>query len=245
MPNGVSSSYNALQLQFQRSVAHGLNALASYTWSHSLDFGSNNAALPTIRGNSDFDVRNNFQGGLSWTLPHPTSTGVIAALAKDWGLDLRVAARTGFPVNILGTYLTDALSGNQYYSGVNRVSAQPIYRYDPQYAGGRILNKAAFALPTGASIGNAPRNFVRGFGATQINLAARRSFPLYENLRLEFRAEAFNVLNHPNFGFINSTYTDALFGQATKMLNQSLGTVSSQYQQGGPRSMQFALKLLF
>ncbi len=56
---------------------------------------------------------------------------------------------------------------------------------------------------------------------------------------------SFNLLNHPNFGYVDPTYTNATFGQATKMLNASLGTVASQYQQGGARSMQFALKLTF
>jgi hypothetical protein len=86
---------------------------------------------------------------------------------------------------------------------------------------------------------------VRGFGANQVNLATRRDFHLVEDLVLQFRAEAFNLLNHPNFGYVDPYLTDANFGQATKMLNQSLGTVASQYQQGGPRSLQFALKLQF
>jgi hypothetical protein len=63
--------------------------------------------------------------------------------------------------------------------------------------------------------------------------------------KVQFRAETFNLLNHPNFGYVQPTYTNALFGQATQMLNTSLATVAAQYQQGGPRSMQFALKLVF
>jgi hypothetical protein len=86
---------------------------------------------------------------------------------------------------------------------------------------------------------------VRGFGTTQVNLAVRRDFSLHDLVVLHFRAESFNLLNHPSFGYIDPTYTDATFGQATKMLNASLGTVASQYQQGGARSMQFALKLTF
>jgi hypothetical protein len=105
--------------------------------------------------------------------------------------------------------------------------------------------KPAFTAPTGTSLGNAPRNFVRGFSETQVNLAARRQFHVFDNLALQFRAEAFNILNHPNLGYIDPTITSATFGQATKMLNQSLGTVASQYQQGGPRSLQFALKAIF
>ena len=84
-----------------------------------------------------------------------------------------------------------------------------------------------------------------GFRRTQINLAVRRDIPLRDPLTLRFRAETFNLANHPNFGYIDPTYTDATFGQATQMLNASLATVASQYQQGGARSMQFALRLVF
>ena len=94
-------------------------------------------------------------------------------------------------------------------------------------------------------IGDAPRNQLRGFGETQLNLAIRRDILLHNRMTLRFRAEAFNLLNHPNFGYVDPTYTDATFGQAISMLNTSLGTVASQYQQGGTRSMQFALKLVF
>ena len=78
-----------------------------------------------------------------------------------------------------------------------------------------------------------------------MNFAVRREFPLHDRLHLQFRAEAFNILNHPNFGYVDPLLNDPTFGQATEMLNQSLGTVASQYQQGGPRSMQFALRLAF
>jgi hypothetical protein len=129
--------------------------------------------------------------------------------------------------------------------GLDVVPNQPVYIRDSQLAGGRAINKAAFSLPQTGVAGNAPRNFVRGFGEAQINLAARREFHLHEGLVMQFRAETFNLLNHPNFGLVDPTYTDATFGRATQMLNQSLGTVAAQYQQGGARSMQFALKLLF
>ena len=78
-----------------------------------------------------------------------------------------------------------------------------------------------------------------------MNLAARRDFHIRENVSLQFRAEAFNILNRPNFGYVDPILTDTTFGQATKMLNQSLGTTAAQYQEGGARSMQFALKLHF
>jgi len=72
--------------------------------------------------------------------------------------------------------------------------------------GGRTINPAAFSLPPVGQFGNAPRNFVRGFGTWQTDLAVRREFPIHEKLKLVLRAEAFNIFNHPNFGKINSTF---------------------------------------
>jgi hypothetical protein len=82
-----------------------------------------------------------------------------------------------------------------------------------------------------------------------MDLAVRRDFPIHERLKLQFRAEAFNVFNHPNFGTINSFFCPpgpfCTFGQATRTLAHSLGVLGPLYQMGGPRSMQFALKLAF
>ena len=87
-----------------------------------------------------------------------------------------------------------------------------------------------------------------------MNTAVRREFPIYERLKLQFRAEAFNIFNHPNFGTVNGQCSgqagtrgckNILFGQATGTLASSLGTLNQTYQTGGPRSMQFALKLVF
>jgi Carboxypeptidase regulatory-like domain len=242
---GVTSNYQALQLQFKRSVTRGIHALASYTWSHSLDFGSNDATIALTRGNSDYDVRHNVQAGLSWDLPTVNGPQISRAVLGGWGLDARLNARTAFPVTLGGTSVTDPATGRVYQGGLNFVSGKSPYLFGPQYPGGRILSKAAFSVPATGTIGDAPRNFVRGLDATQLNFVLRRDFHLYDRFVLQFRAESFNILNHPNFGYIDPTYTDATFGQATKMLNASLGTLASQYQQGGPRSMQFAVKLKF
>jgi hypothetical protein len=241
----LTSNYQSLQLQFQRTVTKGVQALASYTWSHALDYGSNATELPLQRGNADFDVRNNFQAGVSWELPKLAKPKMVADAVNGWGVDARVLARTAFPVTLGGSLLIDPTTGNEYDGGLNLVPDQPIYLYGQQFPGGKAINPDAFSLPPGEAAGNAPRNFVRGFGESQLNLALRRELHLHDPFVLQFRAETFNLLNHPNFGYVDPVYTDATFGQAIQMLNASLGTVASQYQQGGARSMQFALKILF
>jgi hypothetical protein len=234
-----------LQAKFQRALSHSVQALAYYTWSHAIDFGSTYSVLYVLRGNADYDVRNSFSGALSWDLPKVSHGALMETLLNRWGLDGRFVARSGFPVGLEGNAKIDPVTGSYYYSGVNLVPNQPLVLYGAQYPGGRSINPAAFAAPTGNNLGDAPRNFMRGFGEGQVNLAARKEFVPHDGFQIQFRAETFNLLNHPNFGFVDPYIGDATFGQATMMLNQSLGTVASQYQQGGPRSMQFALKLLF
>jgi hypothetical protein len=182
---------------------------------------------------------------VSWDIPTLKGALVTRSLFNGWGLDARAMSRTAFPITLEGARLTDTSTGNSYYGNVNLVPGQAAYIYGPQYPGRRSINPAAFSTPASNDPGDAPRNFVRGFGATQLNLAARREFRVSNHFILRFRAEAFNLLNHPNFGYVDPYLTDSTFGQATKTLNQSLGTLAAQYQQGGPRSMQFALRLMF
>jgi hypothetical protein len=242
---GITSNFQSLQLKFQRTLTHGINVLTSYTWAHNIDFGSNAAALSQVRGNSDYDVRHNLQGGVSWEIPRVIGhSRIVQVLSDEWGFDGRVLIRSAFPVTLSGNLITDPSTGIQYYGNVNLIEGQPIYLYNSAFPGRREVNKGAFVAASSGT-GTAPRNFVRAFGESQLNTAIRRSFPLSQRISLNFRVEAFNILNHPNFGYVDPTLTDITFGQATKMLNASLGTVSSLYQQGGPRSMQFALSLHF
>lgn len=245
LASNVTSNYQSLQAQFQRSVSKGLQVLASYTWSHAIDVGSQSTELVLQRGNADFDVRQNLEAGMSWDLPGLHRTLWQRELTDDWGLDARWIAHSAYPITLGGATITDPATGTEYNGGLNLVPNVPVYLHGSQYPGGKALNPAAFSLPPAGSTGDAPRNFARAFGEAQLNLAVRREFPLHDKLALEFRAETFNLLNHPNFGYVDPNYTDATFGQATQTLNASLGTMASQYQQGGPRSMQFALRLSF
>jgi hypothetical protein len=242
--SGTTSSYNALQVQFQRTLSRGLQVMASYNWAHSIDFGSQDVDFAQIRGNSDFDVRHNLNLAATYEIPKTGSNEFIKALAGGWALDTRFSARTGFPIILDGNQITLG-DGQVTYQGLNLVPNVPIYLHVQGIPGNRQVNDAAFSLPADNAYGNAPRNFVRGFGMEQVDLAIRRSFPIVDQLNLQFRAELFNVFNHPDFGYIEPLYGNPQFGQATETLNESLGNLSPLYQQGGPRSMQLALKLQF
>jgi hypothetical protein len=244
-PGGMTSNYQAMQIKFQRSLARGVEALASYTWAHAFDYGSTDPAYPLVYGTSDLDVRQNLELAASWTLPRAGGNFLIRKLVGNWAVDGRLIARTGFPVNLAGNFFFDSITGNPYYSGVDLIPNRPLYLRAPGYPGNRAFNGGAFSLPDGPAQGDSPRNLLRGFSAVQMNCAGHREFALREHLHMQIQGEVFNLLNHPNFGYIDPYLTDATFGQATKMLNQSFGGTGSLYQQGGPRSTQFSVRLVF
>lgn len=213
-------------------------ASGSYTWSHCLDAGSSNANFGYRRGNCDFDVRHNLSTAFSYDSPNAGHGGVASALLHHWGFDDRFTVRSAFPVTLVGN-LIPQINGQKYDAGLSFVPGAPIYLYGADCAlklqaagelqpnqgcpGGRAINPNAFtSVSTG--YGDTPRNFARGFGAWQMNLGVRREFPIYEQLKLQFRAEAFNVFNHPNFGTVVGQLGAPMFGLAT-------GTLSS----GWPR----------
>ncbi len=257
--NGLRSDYGSLQIQFRRRLGRGLTALGSYTWSHCIDYGSTNYDFGYQRGNCDFDVRHNLSAAFSYDLPNVGQNTLEKVLLHHWGLDDRFIARTGFPVTLNGKALLQP-DAQVFHAGLSLVPGQPVYLYGDNCTsilqglkdlapgqtcpGGRAINPLAFANVS-SGLGNAPRNFTRGFGAWQMDLAIRREFPIHERLRLQFRTEAFNIFNHANFGSINPSFGQKTFGQATATLASSLGVLNPLYQQGGPRSMQFALKLVF
>ena len=244
----ASSEYNSLQVKYQRALSRGLQGLVSYTWSHSIDDASSNFSVTQLlRASSDFDIRHNLQAALTYELPKATSNPFGEALIERWGMDMRLQARSSLPVDILGPEVIDPDSGEYFTFQPNRVSGQPFYLYSHQYPGGRIVNYSAFQAPATNSNGNLPRNAVRGFDAVQLDTALHRDFQIHDRVRLQFRAEAFNLFNHPNFGAIYNVLSDGpgLFGYAYSTLNSSLGGLNPLYQVGGPRSLQVSLRLSF
>jgi len=146
---------------------------------------------------------------------------------------------------------TGVLSGAYGATRPDLVCGVPLWIADPNVAGGKRINRAAFTVPATARQGDLGRNALRGFGATQVALTLRRQFRLQERLSLQARADFFNIFNHPNFGSPINYLSSPLFGQSTQMLGASLGSggqnggLNPVYQIGGPRSAQLALKLQF
>ena len=259
--NSANSNYNAMQIKFERRLSQGLQAVASYTWSHSIDIASTDAfanylntpslvANPNIdRGSSDFDIRHALTAGLTYNLPSPGWNSAAHAALGGWAVDGFIFARSAPPVDLIGGLVYQ--DGIALYPRPDVVPGAPLELYGPQYPGGKILNGAAFAEPPTGQQGDFGRNALRGFGASQADIAVQRQFHLSERMQLRFRGEFFNLFNHPNFGPPDNNITDALFGYSTATLASSLGSggpnggLDPLYQIGGPRSIQLALKLVF
>jgi hypothetical protein len=257
--NEASSSYNAMQLQFNRRLSSRLHMLVSYTWSHSLDSLSQDipyenlfysvSSDPRAWGSSDFDVRHSLNGSIIAALPSPHG-GVGGLLFRNWTANSIFFARSALPTDL-------ALQYSLYRPDV--VSGQPLYLYGPEFPGGKSINGAAFSMPPNGQDGDLGRNVLRGLGAWQIDFSLHREFRVSEHLSLQFRAETFNIFNHPKFANPSDpgepgrlTFAPGPgFGSATETLanglgpSNVLGQVSSVFQIGGPRSMQFALRLRF
>ncbi|HUE55207.1 MAG TPA: TonB-dependent receptor, partial [Candidatus Udaeobacter sp.] len=153
--NTATSDYHALQLKFQRHLSRGLEALASYSFSHSIDIASTDSSANTVntpgaianpnidRGNSDFDIRHSFTAGITYDLPSPRSHKVVRSLFGGWSLDTFILARSAPPL--------DVVTGTVFAGGValnprpNVVPGVPLELFGSQYPGGKILNGAAFS----------------------------------------------------------------------------------------------------
>jgi len=228
------SSYNALTTQLERRFSGGFSILASYTWGHSIDDGpanseSNDPApqdsrnLRANRGNSSFDIRQRFVTSYTWELPFGRGNRWI----HGWQIAGITSLQTGLP-------FTPTLSFDPSNTGTtarpNRIGEGSLPR--DQRTISRWFDTGAFVAPASFTYGNSGRNFLRGPGQTNFDVGLSRHFRVTERLGLSFRAEAFNVLNTPQFGLPNATIGAANAGFIESVINPE-------------RQLQLALRLTF
>ena len=260
------STYNGLSVGLRRAFSHGLLVAANYTWSHEIDNGSNGSgdgdeiqpqnplcqACDTASG--AWDARHVFNANAVYQMPFGRGKpllhdpGVARAIAGNWELTTTALARTGFPVNVLlpSSYTApDGATGTQRPDLVPGVSLAP--------PGGKTLaewiNPAAFATPAG-EFGTAPRDLVRGPGTWQTDMGLAKHIPLTERVGMQFRAEFFNIFNHPQLGQPQSAFNPSNttgFGSIINTVNLNTAIVNpiTPVGSGTPREIQFALRLSF
>lgn len=260
--NAATSDYHSLQVRFQRRLTNNLQALSYYSWSHSIDTASNESSQfgPVLfvdpnrdRGSSDFDVRHSFNLALTYDLPKPHVNKLAKSILNNWTIDTIVALRSASPVDV--NTLRDAGFGTLFLRP-DLIPGVPLYIDDPNVGGGKRFNPAAFSDVTALRQGTLGRNALRGFPLYQTDIGLGRRFKIAEALSFEFKAEVFNLFNHPSFGDPDGTlaffgFPNPSFGTSFRMYGKGLGSggtlggLNPLYQVGEPRSVQFSLKARF
>ena len=255
--NDGLADYNALQLKYRRKLASGVQALASYSWSHSIDNGSwdSGTYLPQTsprddRGSSTFDVRHNFAGGLVWQVSKFPAGRLVQSLLQNWTLSAFISARSGFPIDVLSSENLFGL-GFDDFKRPDLVPGVPMWLKDGTAPGGKRLNPAAFSIGSTQKQGSLGRDAISGFGLGQVDLAVGREFAVRDDSVIEVRLEAYNATNNAQFGDPTRFLDGPLFGQPVSMLNLMLGSgtphsgIASAFQVGGARVIQLNLRLRF
>jgi hypothetical protein len=204
-----NSSFNSLEARVERRFTEGLGLLSAYTWSHTIDDRPGQGGGPVQdsqnlhpeRADADFDVRHRWTISLIWDLPFGHNrqwgrqwTALPQALLGGWSLSAIHVAQTGRPLSVT---LAASPLGNVF-----RPNLVPGVDWKPENQGpDNWINRAAFSIATTPGVfGDLPRNTVRGPGVHNIDLALAKTHHVGDDLRLQFRAECFNVLNRANFG---------------------------------------------
>jgi hypothetical protein len=235
-----SSNYNSLQLKAERRFANGLAFVVNFTHSKFIDVGNAGYRDPVVnrnldRGLSQYNVPNRFVAGYNYQLPFGPgrrwlSKGIAGNIIGGWEFNGITTYQTGIT-------LSPGLAVNNCVCGNNRaapnVSANPMTGTQSL---SRWFDTSVFSFPAQYTIGNAGRGLISGphLLSTDLNTGKRFSLPWREGMNLEFRAEFFNVFNHPNFGPPDVNLGNANFGKVT--------AYSSFVS---PRKGQLALKLYF
>jgi hypothetical protein len=243
--NAGGSDFNGLSAKLEQRSRNGLFYLVNYQWSKNLDNNSgeadaNDTSYSTHfsfdRSYSNFDTSSRAVGSAGYELPfgngrHFLNRGGIAnVIAGGWSVQPIVQLRTGFPFSITGgsgscTCGTYVPQRTKLVPG--RTSGKLAQRSAAQW-----FDKSAYAVPLAGVQGTVTRNSLRGPATAEFDFSALKNFAISERLTAQFRAEAFNIINHPNFGNPNANISNNNPGSITTFSFDN-------------RDLQFALKLLW
>ena len=265
----LSSHYNALQVQLRHNVGR-LEVEGNYTWSHEIDnlvnvfSGWSDPFNPNLdRGSGDWDVRHNFTASAVYSLAElKGSNSVLRGVFGGWQASSILQARSGLPENI---QVVSGFFGNPMRP--DYVPGQPLWLSHHSWPN-TSYNPSAFQLEPnfqgvwGHDIGSVGRNALRAPAFFQWDMSGMKNFPVTERVKMQFRADFFNILNHPNFtnpdgGICQSiTYTAATaiappsgtcvpnpnFGRSSQTIADVAGGAIGN---GTARQVQFSLKVMF
>ncbi len=266
--NSGASNYHSLQLNLRRRLTKGLLYGVAYTWSRAFDFGSSNGTnLPNafdkniFYGRSDFDRTHVFLANFVYNIDQFNHSDhfINRAVLGHWQFSGTLQAQTGAPLSVTTTIDVAGVgpgSGNQLVPTTKRVST---YKgFAGQSGTNQWFDSSAFITSNavlqsqyaGKFAGRGTRNQITGPGFQSYNAALNKSWvliPGHESTQLTFRAEAFNLLNHPTPDNPDLTYTSATFGRSTTKggANGSGGGNSSGNGYSADRQFQFSLRAAF
>ncbi|HEU0252143.1 MAG TPA: hypothetical protein VFR12_03860, partial [Pyrinomonadaceae bacterium] len=244
--NAATSDYHSFQVQFQRRLSRGLQVLSFYTWAQSIDIASKDSAssdsfpIPGVlpehdRGPSDFDIRHIFRAAVTYQLPSPNGGAFAKKLLRRWSIDAIYNSQSAAPLDVI-YFLSPAFNVTTINARPDLIEGVPVFLADPTAGGGRRINPAAFSIPTNVRQGSLGRNSLRGFPVSQFDFVVRREFRFSEGLKLQFKTEFFNLLNHPNFAnplalmgtnSFGQFFPNANFGRSQNMLGRGLAAAAT------------------
>lgn len=242
-----NSSYHALEAIYERRPKKGLTVGANFTWARGLDdayalsrtagsgdgFGYVPSKIGQLDyGNSNVDVRDRFAATANYELPFGKSlTGIRGLVARGWQTNMLMVWSTTNPFTVTNSADTSNTNpGAANADRPNQIASWQVSNPTPA----KFINTAAFQKQTFGTLGTERRNQLYGPHFRHVDLSIFKTFPIHENVSLQFRAEAYNIANTTNFNTPNSSLGTPTFGQLT--------STSPNYT---PRVFQLALKLQF